>query len=452
VLFRRAISPSPWTLPSHVSLFTGLHPVEHRITEDNILKGKNIFAVKTSTSFKNFLPEILKEQGYRTVGFSNNPWISSNYGFDRGFDAFFENWGASHNRSLLRRLVRTVRRLTPQKFHPVINNLKARLRWLVISDSGAESTVLAMKKWFYEDYEHDRPFFAFFNFLEPHLPYTPPKPFHRLFMSKDFKAKRINQTNQDHLKYVAQKIEMDSEDFEILTSLYDGEIAYLDSQLKEIFQFLKNLNVFDRTLLIVTSDHGENIGEHGLMGHQFCLYDTLLRVPLIIRYPEVFSGGRIEELCVQSSDLYYTILDLLDIPLKDQEVHKRSFLNADYSTEVISEHEIPRIALSAIKSRFADFKTERLEQEIRCLYTDGFKYIWNQKRPDELYDLTHDPGEKTNILAQNQNRSSKLLQTLKKWQDSKQGAEEEKKEGEGEDFQETIDEEIRKKLKGLGYI
>lgn len=452
ILFKNAISPSPWTLPSHVSMFTGLYPSEHGLTEDKISIGKNIYSVRTQRPFRYFLPEILHREGYRTVGFSNNPWVSHNFGFDKGFDFFSETWKLKRKRSLTKKIITKVRTVVPQKFHPVINNLKVRMSRFVQSDSGVGETITVMKEWFDKNRDDNTPFFVFFNFLEPHLPYLPPKPFDTRFITSSSDAKRLRKVNQNHLSYIAGELEMGSGDFDILKSLYDGEIAYLDSRLKEIFDYFKELNMMDDTFLVITSDHGENIGEHGLMGHQFCLYDTLLRVPLIMRCPEFSFRGKIEEKYVQLSDIFYTLLDVLDIPFEGQDVHKRSFLNRDYSELIFAEHEVPKISLTVLENRFSDFKKKSLGQELKCIYSNGMKYIWNSRKVDELYDLNSDPDEENNLFQEKGDLASRLLSELQDKVGSLIGSDREDALDSKELPQEDLDKEIADKLRDLGYI
>ncbi len=452
LLFQNAISPSPWTLPSHISLFTGLYPSEHGLTEDNISYGRNIFRMSADHTRNHFLPEILKKNGYRTVGFSNNPWVGRHFGFDRGFDIFNEIWRVPQNRPVHRRVTRTVRKLAPQAFHPWINHLKVRLQRFVHSDSGASDTLFVLNDWFARNSQNDSPLFLFFNFMEPHLPYIPPRPFDRLFVNRELKKKQVFKVNQDHLKYIANRSEMDEEDFEVLRALYDGEIAYLDSRMKEIFGLLKSLGIFDRTVLIITSDHGENVGEHQLMGHQFCLYDTLLRVPLIIRYPEMIPKGRIEQKYVQVSDLFFTLMDILDISMEGYDVQKRSLLNPDYSELIFAEHESPRIALSALEKRSPDFSIANLDQELKCIYSEGKKYILNTKKEDELYDLIQDLSEENNLARKYPQESEKLLHLLKKRISVMKEMSEKRTEISEVISREKLEEDTRNKLRDLGYI
>lgn len=451
ILFRNAITPSPWTLPSHISMFTGLYPSEHGLTEDKIVSGKNIYGLSKQHMYEFFLPQILKTQGYRTAGFSNNPWISHQFGFARGFDVFYEAWAQSETQSLFRRMLRSIRRVSPQMMHPILNNLRVRMGWLFRSDSGAKNTIEVFQKWLGNDRSDDSPYFAFFNFMEPHLPYMPPKPFDQKFFDQGLHSHRLRAVNQDHLKFIAGKVKMEPEDFSLLQSLYDGEIAYLDSQLKEIFDCMQDCGVLDNTLLILTSDHGENIGEHGLMGHQFCLYDTLLRVPLIIKLPGSAIKGKRDDKYVQVSDLFYTLLDVLGIQIDGRDISNRSLLDPSYSGVVISEHEVPKITLSSLRKRFPYFPERNLDQEMKCLYADGTKYIWNSKGEDEMYDLTQDPAEESNLIHSIPDQAAKLFRLLR-GRTELMKKDTRKKEIPPDLQTEEVDPRVQEKLRDLGYI
>ena len=106
--------------------------------------------------------------------------------------------------------------------------------------------------------------------MEPHAPYIPPTPYDTYYISNKKKA-IARKLDRYGMRYLARKVDLNDEEFEIIKALYDGEIAYLDSKLKDIFDTLRELDLLDNTVLIITSDHGENFGEHHLMNHLFCL-------------------------------------------------------------------------------------------------------------------------------------------------------------------------------------
>jgi arylsulfatase A-like enzyme len=449
VLYANAISASPWTLPSHVSLFTGLYPAEHGLTEDKILDGKNIYGLSKEHAFPDFLPVLLKNEGYKTLGFSNNPWISRNFGFQKGFDFFYEAWEIGKSYSLAKKIGRKIRKMAPQRFQPVFDNLRTRLSsW----DSGADQTLAVMKEWFHKNHTEDRPYFMFFNFIEPHLPYIPPKPYNRIFMDKEYSSYRVRKTNQDPFKFIAKKAKMGEDDFSILRSLYDGEIAYLDTKVKEICDYLAGLDMLDRALLIITSDHGENIGEHDFMGHQFCLYDTLLRVPLVIRHPEFFTKGRVEYKPIQLSDVFFTILDVLNLRIEGRDIRKYSFLNPSYARQIIAEHESPKITLSCLARRFPRLRMKSLGQKLRCIYAGGMKYIWKSQGQDELYDIRKDPQENNDLIQKNAGLALECSTMLNEQWASMEG-DIQNKTGNFEKFgKERVNSEVEEKLRELGYI
>src|SRR5262245_7906408 len=121
---------------------------------------------------------------------------------------------------------------------------------------------------------------------------------------------------------------MSEEDFAVLQACYDGALASIDAEIGTLTAWLRQRGLLERTLLIITSDHGENIGDHGLMSHAYSLHDTLIHVPLIVRYPACFPPGQRVTQQVQLTDLFPTLLDVvgLDVPYVRQELQGVSLL------------------------------------------------------------------------------------------------------------------------------
>src|SRR5690606_31642553 len=117
-----------------------------------------------------------------------------------------------------------------------------------------------------------RPFFIFANYMETHLRYEPPRAYRERFLTPA-QQKRWRQINQNAWKFMSGEVAMLDEDWAILTALYDAELAYLDARLGQLVEFLRESGLLDNTILIVTADHGENLGDHQLMDHQYCVYD-----------------------------------------------------------------------------------------------------------------------------------------------------------------------------------
>jgi arylsulfatase A-like enzyme len=256
VIYEQAISPAPWTLPAVASLFTGLYVSQH---------GTHASHQYLDTHFLT-LAELLRSRGYRTALFPNVVWIDEPFGLHRGFDTY----GLPGRLPLFDRLFKRV------------TMIERVYRHLIGSpyESATRDTNRRIKEWLTTKFEDAVPFFIYVHYGNPHLPHRFREPYTALFLGdRSAEAKKVN---QDPHRYMAGQVNMSEEEFEILKALYDGEIAYLDSMLNQVFELLRKRGILDDTLLIITTDHGKNIGDHGLMGHLFCLYDTLFR-PFEIR-------------------------------------------------------------------------------------------------------------------------------------------------------------------------
>lgn len=440
ITFLNAISPSPWTLPAHASLLSGLYPFQHSLTQEGIhWSGEAWFSSQKPRWGNRYLPRVLRDAGYDTVGFSNNPWISRGFGFAEGFRSFFEMWsvGTSYTESLARRLVPAG---AEDAFRPLLNSLRVILK----KDSGAALTIQRFKEWFRDEHDARKPFFAFFNFMESHLPYLPP-----LGYTSDIGLWKTVCLNQDPAAYLAGKQTMTDEDFGLLTKLYQGELTYLDYRLGQLFAEIEQTGDLQQTLIIVTSDHGENIGEHELMDHQFCVYETLLRVPIVLYGPGLPVTGVRKTSLVQSSDVYYTILALLDLPVCTIPTGP-SVLDDGYDRTIIAQYERPVIELRTLKRQFGRSDFSLWDRRLECVYQYPFKYIRSSDGKDELYDLAEDAGETNNLIFERPEIVSNLRECLEAMDRDLDGWASEDFLEEGQDG--VNDEGVLRRLRDLGYI
>lgn len=238
---------------------------------------------------------MLEEVGYETVAISNNTWISEEFGFDRGFQKFFATWQLfqdgvdfgeiarnRHGRfDQLRGILKNFRGNPIKNFIILIYGQYFRNRY----DDGARRANHIIEEKLH-NWLDNGPIFLFVNYLEPHLEYRPPEEVACEYLPTGVSWKEANAVNQDAWAYITGQIEMDEHDFEILQSLYEAELAYLDERIGELIRLFKDAGVAEETTFIITGDHGENIGDHGLMDHQYSLHETLLHVPLIISGPD----------------------------------------------------------------------------------------------------------------------------------------------------------------------
>jgi arylsulfatase A-like enzyme len=273
IVFERCLSTSPWTLPSTLSLLTGLYPGRHGV---ETVVGKQQVSPEVE-----LLAERLAAHGYRTAAFSENPYVSPTYGLDQGFEHF------SHS---LSPAARTYRDLT-------VPIGKART-------------------WLAERAEDDAPFFLYLHVMNVHGPYMSPDDYHARFLeepSEPFEFKAPLWEDIMVRRCTECRADVTEARLNDLRARYDGAIAHTDEVLGEFFAELRRDGVLDQSVLVVTSDHGEELFDHGGFGHGKSLYGEMLNVPLLVRPPGGTTGRRIAE-PVSLVDVPATLLELLSFP------------------------------------------------------------------------------------------------------------------------------------------
>ena len=419
-LYENCYSPSSWTLPSHASIFTGTYLSRHNVGDSGDMLDNSYQTMAGS----------LKEKGYDTFGSCYIPWVSSVTGLDKGFDYF----NTKMNKNQLVQIVRNIKKLRHQTSDSEKNNSQKNeklrdTRWIVsttkskshwmktlFKDDGAAYANSEARKWIRS--RNGNPFFMFLNYCEAHTIYHPPLGYRKKFLDKS--SKPFWTINQDHREFMYNGLRMTEEDFNILQSLYDSEIAYLDSKVKELHGFLKSENLLDNTIFIVTSDHGEQFGEKGFMGHARNLYDSLLKVPLIIKYPgEQFERGRKKNL-VQTVDLLPTLLDVINGKtnrMKEQMQGNSLMSDSRGAREpelVISEYKKQPFSADCFNGYPDDLLAKYLYAARSVVY-ENMKYIWKSNGSEELYDITKDSSETTNLIQQKQKEAEILKKKLNYW-------------------------------------
>ena len=431
VLYESAISPAAWTPPAHASLFTGAYPSRHGVDHSHLALIPKLMP----------LPEVLRRYGYRTFGISSNYFLGRETRFDRGFDRFIQTWQLVQREEAKIRLGGRDEKMAlglenPNgdvrmgcALHACGNGLNAlyshvtrRLRRSFHAyDKGAWRVNRQVQRWVADWKRTDQPFFAFLHYMEPHIRYEAPGHYYTLHLPAGMDKGRIRRVNQEPGRYLAGRAEMSGEDFAILSGLYDGEISYVDSRIGQLYALLQAAGLLRNTLLIITSDHGENLGEHHLMSHSYCLYDTLLRVPLIIRAPTDFASGQRVPQQVQTLDLFPTILTLAGVRDADvwSQVQGQSLFPADLRGQTgrlaIAEYLEPQPSLPALRRRFPGLDGSQYDRILRTARTLDAKYIWASDGRDEFYDLRKDPHEEHNLIAAEAARAGQLRASLEEW-------------------------------------
>ena len=341
VLFSNSFSQSTHTKPSTASLFTSLYPSQHDVLLGNRRDAAgNFFSDVLDESFKT-MAEYLSEAGFNSAGFLDQGQLHAYMGFGQGF--------AYYNTYL-------------KKAKQINNDF---YRWLSVN-------------------KH-RKFFAYLHYLDVHAPYAPPPEYRDMFVtgkSSMVIPERVADWRKFKKKFDEIKDQLTQADIDWLKALYDAEIRALDDYLAALFSRMKEEGVYDNSLIIITADHGDSFMEHGEIDHGTTLYDEVLLVPLLIRFPHGEHAGVIET-PVQTIDVLPTILDYVGVNTENDLLMGRSLIAVLNEPEAFAGESIfsERMYLLSIRKGI-------------------YKLIYNKNTMhQELYDLSADPREQSNLLA-----------------------------------------------------
>ncbi|MBI4560091.1 MAG: sulfatase [Candidatus Hydrogenedentes bacterium] len=400
--FDRAYSTSCWTIPAHASLFTGLFAVAHGATQEN---------PALDTSLRT-LAEILSENGYATVGITENPMLAVSSGFAQGFHEYVETW-----------------RLPPP-------------------DGGDENAALSAFRHSLETLPSGKPFFVFVNLIEAHSPYDSSGPFRNRFITDE----SIRVATNDWKRYFVGRRTFTENELQHLGELYDAEILYVDDVVGKMIGDLQRRNLWDEILFVVLSDHGENLGEHNLVDHVFSLNETLIQIPLIVHYAPGFASGGCDDRNVQISDLFATVLEAAHLSVERYASQGRSLVSprSEGPRPILCEYYYPKQALAALPPEDREHPSlARYKRQLRSLQEGHLKLIWGSDGQHELYDLDTDPGEEADLAER-----PGFLETTRQLVGNLEGLVTQLRRGavkptqiEGETDEETI-----KALRSLGYV
>jgi len=398
LVFTRAWANGSWTVPSHASIFTGLLPSSHQCTSRRFafLPGSPTFA------------ELLSAKGYETAAFFSNPWLSDRLtGMLVGFDERFSETGKG-------------------------------TEILSLTDQGGSRTLANFTRWLNERRD-GRPFLVFVNFLEAHLPYDPPDDYRQEFLADTPPGFVV--TTDWAQRYNARVAMATDEEIERAARFYDGDVNTSDRYLGELLRQLREHGLYDDSVIIVTSDHGENLGDHGFLDHQFGVFETLIEVPLVVRAPGTERAGS-SDVPVMLCDIYDTIVELAGVDGPPETPHSRSLLSgpfeparpqiAEYAganRELLKHLQSlnPALDLTLYQTAYAKVRVENMELTVG---TDGSL---------ELYDLEGDPDRTANLAGSDPDAVTALRALLpaEEWREPENA---------------RIDEEMRDQLRSLGYV
>jgi arylsulfatase A-like enzyme len=418
-VFEQCVAPAPWTLPVHASLFTGMYPSQHGADQENpYLDGATTLA------------ETLSRAGYDTACYSSNAWITPYTHLTDGFDDqdnFFEVMPGEFLSGPLAKAWQTLN--DNERLRAVADKLVSlgnTAHEYLAGGEGADSktpAVIDRTQEFVAESESDAGWFAFVNLMDAHLPYHPPEEFAAEF------APEVDSADvcQNSKEYNSGARDIDEGEWEAIRGLYDAEIAHIDAELTRLFDFLEREGEWEDTMVVVCADHGELHGEHDLYGHEFCLYDPLINVPLLVKHPALDVDRRDDQ--VELLDLYHTVLDSLGVeggtPARtgDEAVpldRTRSLLSESYrrfadhpspdpgqhaapdGDYAFVEYSRPVVELKQLEEKAKEAgislpKESRFYSRMRAGRRPEAKYVRVDRIADEAYRLDRDPGETTPV-------------------------------------------------------
>ncbi len=346
--FSHAFVNTHGTPPSHTTMLSSLYQETHRVGYGAGTPGGRNDTIPDQIEL---VQEILQRNGWRTVGVTGGGYMSSVFGFGRGFESFTD---------------------------------KAR--------SIEQGTGLLLAEL---EQQQDRPVFAFLHTYQVHSPYDPPDPYRALWDTgkSDFEG---SNENLAPIQNDAGKI-LEPEDFEHLAALYDGEIAFTDTTLRSFFSELERIGFLDNALVIITSDHGEEFGDHGGLLHRVSLFEELLHIPVIL-YGAGVDEGVVDPVLISLIDIAPTILVAAGLPITA--VMEGRDLRGDLSEPKWVEQRV-----------FAQYTSLRY-----AIRTPRFKLIQYPKTDRlQLYDLRRDPSESRNLRRKHGELAAELLAELEAW-------------------------------------
>ena len=386
-LFELAYAPIATTGPSHSTMFTALYPLAHRVIKNGIPLAEEQVT----------LAETLSSLGYQTAAIVSSFVLTERFGFAQGFD-FFDDEFTAEGASV------RGNRWENQTFDGGF-------------DRRANETTRRATDWLEQTRNPNRPFFLFVHYFDPHSPYSPPEGFRGRFGSNE------------------------SEGNQKIIDLYDEEIAFTDHHVGILLELLEKLKLAGDTIVVVTSDHGEGLGQHDHDEHGINIFDESVRVPLLVRWPGQIPAGRRLAEPVEFVDLVPTLLALIGEPTPEPPAQGHSLAAALLGTEQLEANRPVFLHRRHYEPGMSG--TQHVAGQKFGVRLANWKLIIGPAEQTlELYDLEADPGESINLYDQEPERVAVLTALLEDWRKSVKN---------DEPIHYELSDEDREGLGALGY-
>lgn len=388
-VYDHAMSPGVWTLPSHASLFTGLPERSHGVTADhNWLDGDHVTVA-----------EGLYDAGYDTWTFCANPYLAHGTNLLQGFAEQAFPWEPPW-RSAVEAHMRG--KLDPRDVsNPLAPAYRGRggadTNRYLFKEAGPVAAQ-AFDRWLGERAEADRPFLAFINLMEAHLPRIPSAEARKAVMTEaEIEAAWTLEQSTIHFhEWMVGARPYTPSDLNTISAVYDASLVDVDAAAMAVLDALARRGLDDETIVIVTSDHGENLGDHNLLLHKYAVYDTLARVPLVVRWPGHIAPGRVAE-ASSVGEVLWQLASEGSLPLPETTVAAWKARPGVSEGVVTSFDAVADGSIRRMKRLHPGHGTEALERTYLALTQGTLKVIEGSDGSVELFDLAADPMEANNL-------------------------------------------------------
>ncbi|MFB6298530.1 MAG: sulfatase [Salinirussus sp.] len=457
VRYDHAFAPSIWTPTVHGAVFTGKYPSHTGIYGNSLGIPDELET----------LPETLRRHGYRTFAASAGAHIRSERGYARGVDNYVETRRIAPEIGFLRKVLGD-RSFAKQVAFSLTRGPDDKTRYKYDR----------LKRFVRQGLSDGEPFFGFVNAKTAHHPFNPPRPYKGMFCDGfsrtnwEFLERLLGaagRQTQDVAGHDSQKlrqvahdggdgvlagaVDMSEAEWDVIEAWYDGAIRYLDDLVGEFVSFLRDCGVYDDTLIVLTSDHGDNFGDHGgLTSHIFCLYDTLLHVPLVVKPPATGESGTSTGITVDDQvsliDLHPTFLEAAGATTPEYEFSEslNDFEERQYHDFTVAEYAGFDGPISRLERKYPEFDARRFARPLQAIRDDQYKLVvtgGQDAEECELYAWRDDPGETTDLSEERPELVADLRGNLREKFPELDGP--------GE-FHRPEDEEVAAQLEELGYL
>ena len=438
-VFERAVSPGMWTVPSHASLFTGLHVRSHGAHAGH----------KWLDDSHHTLAELLYAHGWDTWLFSANPFLGDHTNLAQGYAERHFPWDDRFvDAATAATMAKLDARDASQPLGPRFSGHKVSTGR--DNDRVKDAGVIAadaLIDWVGGRMQPSRPWHAVINYMEAHTPRIPSLASRRaLFDAEAIEAQlAVDQSHGRLLTHLTGVDVMPDDEVALVSDVYDASLRELDVALAHLFGRLQDEGLLSDTLVIITGDHGEHLGEHGLMDHKFSVYNPLVRVPLILRYPRKVPAGR-DRTLVSTLDVYATVAKLLGLA-PPEGLSSEDLLAPRARQEAFTELvEATPLALKRIARAYAGFDPKPFLLRRAAVEVDDAKCIEREDGHRELFNLPEDPLETKDVSADDPERTARICDRVRAWQvklPRHEGV---------RPVAPALDDDMRRRLETLGYV